>query len=82
MVQTIVKSCIKQAGLTNKKYTTHSCRHTTATLLYQNGTDINTLKEILGHKHISSTTIYTAVHSQQKKDAMNSNPLADIKRKS
>lgn len=81
MVQTIIKNYIKQAGLTNKKYTTHSCRHTTATLLYQNGTDINTLKEILGHKHISSTTIYAHVHNQQKKDAMKNNPLADIKNK-
>lgn len=82
MVQTIVKNYIKQAGLTNKKYTTHSCRHTMATLLYQNGTDLNTLKEILGHKHVSSTTIYAHVHSQQKKDAMkNNNPLSDIKRK-
>lgn len=81
MVQTIIKNYIKQAGLNSKKYTTHTCRHTAATLMYQGGTDIQTLKEILGHKHISSTTIYTHVHSQQKKDAMMSNPLSDIKRK-
>lgn len=81
MVQTIVKTYIKQAGLNNKKYTTHSCRHTAATLMFQSGVDIRTLQEVLGHKHISSTTIYTSVHNQQKKDAMSSNPLSDMKRK-
>lgn len=58
-VYRIVKKYIQKAGLDATKYSTHKLRHTFATLLYQNGTDLKLLKELLGHSNIDTTTRYT-----------------------
>ena len=42
----------------NKDLTCHSFRHAFGTHLYENGTDLLTIKELLGHKSLLSTTIY------------------------
>lgn len=78
-VQYIVKKYIKSAGLDPERYSTHKLRHTAATLMYKYGNvDIRALQEILGHESISTTEIYTHLDSQQLKNAVESNPLADI----
>ncbi|MCX7746392.1 MAG: tyrosine recombinase XerC [Clostridia bacterium] len=78
-VQYIVKKYIKQSGLDPERYSTHKLRHTAATLMYKHGkVDIRALQEILGHESISTTEIYTHVDNQQLKNAVDSNPLADI----
>lgn len=41
-----------------KRITCHSFRHALGTHLYENGTDLLTIKSILGHKSLNSTTIY------------------------
>lgn len=77
-VQYIVKKYIKLSGLDPERYSTHKLRHTAATLMYKHGkVDIRALQEILGHESISTTEIYTHVDSQQLKNAVDSNPLAD-----
>ncbi len=58
-VYRIVKKYLEKAGLDTQKYSTHKLRHTFATLLYQNGTDIRLLQELLGHSSIDTTMIYT-----------------------
>ena len=59
---------------------THKLRHTAATLMYQHGnTDIMLIKEILGHENLGTTQIYTHVVNSQLKEAVDSNPLANIK---
>lgn len=47
----------------NPKLTCHSFRHAFGTHLYENGTDLLTLKELLGHKSLLSTTIYVHLAS-------------------
>lgn len=74
-IQYLVKKYLKKAGLNHKKYSTHDLRHTSATLMHNNGVDIRTLQEILGHADISTTQIYTHVNQKIKKKAINSNPL-------
>ena len=57
----------------------HKLRHTAATLMYQNGVDVRVLKEVLGHENLNTTQIYTHVVNTQLRDAINSNPVMDIK---
>ena len=78
-VQYIVKRELQKAGLDTAKYSVHKLRHTAATLMYQYGNiDIRALQELLGHKSISTTEIYTHVDNSQVRNAVESNPLANI----
>ncbi len=78
-VQYIVDKELTKAGLDTSKYSTHKLRHTAATLMYQYGqVDIRALQEILGHKSISTTEIYTHVSNEQARDAIEKNPLANL----
>lgn len=79
-VQYIVKQELKRAGLDTNKYSVHKLRHTAATLMYKYGNvDIRALQELLGHESISTTEIYTHVDNTQIRNAVESNPLANIK---
>lgn len=55
----IVRKYIEKAGLDVTKFSTHKLRHTFATLLYQNGTDVRQLQELLGHSNLDTTMRYT-----------------------
>ncbi len=79
-VQHIVKKYLKLAGLDTEKYSAHKLRHTAATLMYKHGkVDIRALQEILGHEHLSTTEIYTHIDNEQLRDAIDRNPLANLK---
>ncbi len=78
-VQQIVEDSLKAAGLDKKGLSTHKLRHTAATLMYQHGNvDTLVLKEVLGHKSISTTEIYTHVSDSLMKNAADSSPLANV----
>lgn len=78
-VQYIVKHELLKAGLDINKYSVHKLRHTAATLMYQYGqVDIRALQELLGHASISTTEIYTHVNNDQVRNAIESNPLANL----
>ena len=82
-VQHIVKTYLEKAGLGDKGYSTHKLRHTAATLMYQHGdVDIRVLKDILGHANLGTTQIYTHISDKQIKNAIDSNPLSNVKKKS
>lgn len=55
-----LRSAVKNSGV-SKKITTHTFRHTFATQLLQNGYDIRTVQELLGHTDLKTTQIYTHV---------------------
>jgi len=78
-VQDIIYKELKTAGLETTKYSVHKLRHTAATLMYQYGNvDIRALQELLGHESISTTEIYTHVNNEQVRNAVESNPLANL----
>ena len=59
-LQRSVKEGARKAGIT-KRVTCHTFRHSFATHLLQNGYDIRTVQELLGHKDVRTTMIYTHV---------------------
>lgn len=81
-VQQIVEENLKAADLDDRGLSTHKLRHTAATLMYQHG-DVDTLvlKEILGHKSIATTEIYTHISNESMKNAADSSPLSKVKMK-
>ena len=72
-----VKNWVKTAGI-SKKISYHASRHTHATLLMTSGADLYVIKEILGHKHIHTTQIYTKVVSQRRKEAIKKLPILNL----
>ena len=71
-----VTSYLKKVS-TKQKVSPHILRHTFATHLLNRGADINSIKEFLGHKSLSSTQIYAKVQlPKMKKDYINAHPRA------
>ena len=79
-VQWMIGKYLDRAGLGNKGLSVHKLRHTAATLMYQSGkVDIRVLKDILGHEQLNTTQIYTHLVNENLEQAMQNNPLADLK---
>ena len=77
-VHSMVKKSLLRAGLDASKYSAHKLRHTAATLMLQNGVDVRTLQEVLGHDHLNTTQIYTHVDSSELRIAADANPLSSF----
>lgn len=71
-ISRIFKNILVSFGLDSELYTGHSTRHTGATFLSKSGADIRNIQEVLRHKNINTTTIYT--HTE---DRLN-NPMEKV----
>ena len=79
-VEKLVKKYLTAAGLDSSQYSPHKLRHTAATLMLQNGVDVRTLQEVLGHENLNTTQIYTHVDSENLRAAARANPLSRVRR--
>ncbi len=75
-IQKIIKGTRQRAGL-NKKVTPHTLRHSFATHLLEQGTDIRMIQAMLGHASLSTTQVYTHISSDQIKKVKNPLDMLD-----
>ncbi|EKN87845.1 putative site-specific tyrosine recombinase XerC [Leptospira interrogans str. 2003000735] len=76
-ISEVVKAAKEKAGV-EKKGSTHMFRHTTATLMLDNGADIRHVQEMLGHQDLNSTQIYTHVAIRKLQEVYeNTHPSAE-----
>ncbi len=75
MVYYVVKKKLQNIP-TLAKRSPHVLRHTFATSMLNNGAEINTVKNLLGHSSLASTSIYTHVSFEELKKMYNAHPRA------
>lgn len=70
-IQHIMQKALIKVGLESKNYTIHTIRHSFATHLLDNGTDLHTIKELLGHSSLQTTMKYMHLTSKRTEGIFN-----------
>jgi integrase/recombinase XerD len=71
MIQHLVQKALLQVGLASKHYTVHTIRHSFATHLVDHGTDLHTVKELLGHSTLQTTMRYMHLTTTRRQGIIN-----------
>lgn len=75
-VQRVVETELATVGITGRR-SPHALRHTIATQLLDNGAELNSIKEMLGHSSLAATQVYTHTSVEKlKKSYVNAHPRA------
>ena len=79
MIQVMVKQYAREAGI-EKPVTPHVWRHSCATHLLSNGANLMQVKQLLGHRSLKTTQVYTRVSVDEVKQAhRRSHPRSRVK---
>jgi len=71
MIQHSVQNALIRLGLDSKNYSVHTIRHSFATHLVDNGTDLHTVKELLGHSSLQTTMLYMHLTAKRTQGIVN-----------
>jgi site-specific recombinase XerD len=71
MIEHLVQNALLKIGLQSKNYTVHTIRHSFATHLVDNGTDLHTVKELLGHTNLQTTMRYMHLSTTRMRGVIN-----------
>ena len=77
-VHRLVDKALLKAGLDTTQFSAHKLRHTAATMMLSGGVDVKTVQEVLGHKNLNTTQIYTHIENTELKLAAEANPLSKL----
>lgn len=69
-IEQIVKKRMKDAGFGDRGLSPNKLRHTAASIMYRKGVDLSVMKDILGHKDMTSTQIYAKNDTNKVEKAM------------
>jgi site-specific recombinase XerD len=70
-IQHLMQKALLKVGLESKNYTIHTIRHSFATHLLDNGTDLYTIKELLGHTNLQTTMRYMHLTARRIDEIIN-----------
>lgn len=70
-IQHILQTALIKSGLQSKQFSIHTLRHSFATHLLDNGTDLQAIQELMGHHHISQTVQYLHLSTKRLSTIIN-----------